>query len=119
MFSCLDVLTGWRLKPQLRGLQHKIFILDFFGVDKIHANLGVPPSQHLTAFLDVAEQPRTFLGYRVDPRYGSRTGAVGPLCRLLRFFFRWFGEEKRGRHTQGCLTRMPYKYALQVAAIAV
>ena len=61
-------LAGWRLKAQLKGRQHKIFILDFFGSDKPHANLGVPPIQHLTAFPVPASQSRTFLGYRVDSR---------------------------------------------------
>eukprot|EP00752_Nemacystus_decipiens_P010661 g9493.t1 len=65
---------GWRLKPQLIGRQHRIFILDFFGSDKPHANLGVPLGHHLTAFPVPASQQRTFLGYHVEPSEVSRQG---------------------------------------------
>ena len=63
-----NLRAGWRLKPQLIGRQERIFILDFFGADKPHANLGVPLGQHLTAFPVPASQQRTFLGYHVDPK---------------------------------------------------
>lgn len=58
---------GWRLKPQLQEHRGKMFILDYFGSDEPHANLGVPLTRHLTAFPVTAAHQRTFLGYRVDP----------------------------------------------------
>ncbi|CAM9185165.1 unnamed protein product [Laminaria digitata] len=68
---------GWRLKAQLQGRQHKMFILDFFGSDKPHANLGVPSTHHLTAFPVPASQSRTFLGYRADSSGMLQSGGVG------------------------------------------
>ncbi|CAM9146528.1 unnamed protein product [Ectocarpus sp. 12 AP-2014] len=58
---------GWRLKSQLEDHRGKMFVLDYFGSDEPHANLGVPLKRHLTAFPISAEHQRTFLGYRVDP----------------------------------------------------
>lgn len=58
---------GWQLKSQLQDHRGKMFILDYFGSDEPHANLGVPLTRHLTAFPVTAEHQRTFLGYRVDP----------------------------------------------------
>ncbi|CAM9243725.1 unnamed protein product [Ectocarpus fasciculatus] len=58
---------GWRLKPQLQEHRGKMLILDYFGSDEPHANLGVPLTRHLTAFPVTAAHQRTFLGYQVDP----------------------------------------------------
>ena len=49
-----------------------MFILDFFGADSPHQNLGVPLKQYLTAFPVPPEMSRTFLGYRIDPRLEVR-----------------------------------------------
>lgn len=55
--------SGWVPKPVIRGLSHKIFILDFFGSPKLRGGLDVPPNRILTAF---GSPWNTFLGYYLD-----------------------------------------------------
>ncbi|CAM9864132.1 unnamed protein product, partial [Hapterophycus canaliculatus] len=72
---------GWRIKPQLEGRQHKVFILDFFGSEEPHPNIGVPLAQHLTAFPVPASQERTFLGYRADDFSQTQVSRGGTVTR--------------------------------------
>lgn len=57
---------GWVPKKHIRGLDERIYILDFFGAKKLRGSgLSIPPSRFLTAFDTSTEN--TFLGYYIDP----------------------------------------------------
>jgi hypothetical protein len=57
---------GWVPKKHIRGLDERIYILDFFGAKKLRGSgLNVPPRRFLTAFETNTEN--TFLGYYIDP----------------------------------------------------
>jgi len=63
--------TGGRLFPRFTGRQARYFLLDPFGLEKSHPNLGVPPVHHLTAFPVPVSQHQTFLGVRVGARWDN------------------------------------------------
>jgi len=57
--------SGWVTKRLLRGLDHKVYVLDFFGAPKLRGTgLNVPANRFLTAF---GSQWNTFLGYSMAP----------------------------------------------------
>jgi len=69
-FFILDPWTwaakGWVPKSFLVGNENKLFILDFFGSERLkgHTNFQIPASQFLTAF-GVTFKSNTFLGYYI------------------------------------------------------
>jgi len=67
-FIILDPWTwaaqGWVPKASIRGLDEKIFILDFFGSEKLRGSgLNVRPERFLTAF---GSAWNTFLGFELE-----------------------------------------------------
>ena len=55
---------GWVPKPTLRGQEHKVYILDFFGSPKLKGNsFNIPPDRFLTAF---GSQWNQMLGYSMS-----------------------------------------------------
>ena len=55
---------GWVPKDVIRGLDDRIYILDFFGSERLRGSgLTIPPSRVLTAF---GSKWNTFLGYYMD-----------------------------------------------------
>jgi len=55
---------GWVPKDVIKGRDDKIYILDFFGSEKLRGSgLNVPPSRVLTAF---GSKWNTFLGYYIE-----------------------------------------------------
>lgn len=59
---------GWVPKPFLVEQENKLYILDFFGSEKLKGstNFQIPPSRFLTAF-GVAFKSNSFLGYYIPP----------------------------------------------------
>jgi hypothetical protein len=56
---------GWVPKHNIRGLDHKIYIMDFFGSQKLRGSgLDIPPSRFLTAY---GSPWNPFLGYYIKP----------------------------------------------------
>lgn len=56
-------LLGWVPKANIRGYDHKIFIMDFFGSPKLRGSgLNISPKRVLTAF---GSPWNTFLGYYI------------------------------------------------------
>lgn len=56
---------GWVPKPPLRGVEHKVFLLDFFGAKGPTRNgINVPPTRILTAFPTFPGN--TFLGFAIS-----------------------------------------------------
>ena len=66
---------GWVPKPHIRGLDDRIYILDFFGAkSKLRgAGMNVPAKRFLTAF-DTSDM-NTFLGYFMEPPPAGIGGA--------------------------------------------
>lgn len=67
-FVILDPWTwagpGWIPKTPIRGQEHKLYLLDFFGSQKLKGHLDIPLSSRLlTAF---GSPWNTFLGYYID-----------------------------------------------------
>ena len=55
------LMKGWVPKPNIRGFDKKIYILDFFGSKNLRGTgLNIPPERFLTAF---GATTNTFLGY--------------------------------------------------------
>lgn len=73
-FIILDPWTwaakGWKPKPFIRGQEKKIYMLDFFGSDKLkgsNPDFHLPPSRFLTAFKTGEQgESNTFLGYSMN-----------------------------------------------------
>ena len=73
-FIILDPWTwagkGWKPKPFIKGQEKKIYMLDFFGSDKLKGNnidFKLPPSRFLTAFRTGENDfKNTFLGYSMN-----------------------------------------------------
>ena len=62
LFLTIFFLSGWVPKKHLRGMDNKMFILDFFGSKKLRGSgLNVPPSRFLTAYN--TSYQNSFLGY--------------------------------------------------------
>lgn len=58
-------MLGWVPKRHLIGLDHKIYILDFFGSRKLRGSgFKIPPSRFLTAYS--TNSYNTFLGYYME-----------------------------------------------------
>jgi alpha-1,3(6)-mannosylglycoprotein beta-1,6-N-acetyl-glucosaminyltransferase len=57
---------GWVPKPNIKGHDDKIFILDFFGSKRLRGSgLLVPPERFLTAFISPGN---SFLGFQIGKR---------------------------------------------------
>jgi len=81
-FVVLDAWTwaakGWVPKPNLRGQEHKVFLLDFFGAEQpTRRGINVPASRILTAFPTFPGN--TFLGYAIDKAQLPNTAPGGLL----------------------------------------
>ncbi|CAM9101621.1 unnamed protein product [Discosporangium mesarthrocarpum] len=70
------IFPGWTLKGALRGYQHRVYVLDFFGADEPHSNLGVPAERYLTAFPGPSNPKTTFLGYAIESSQLPAPGVV-------------------------------------------
>lgn len=55
--------SGWVPKPNLVGLEDRVYLLDFFGTKAIRGTLNVPLERVLTAY---GSPWNTFLGYFLD-----------------------------------------------------
>lgn len=69
--NVLTNLPGWVPKPLLRGQQSKVYVLDFFGSEKLlnsKKDFDIPPTRLLTAF---GSPWNTFLGYSIEPEFGD------------------------------------------------
>jgi hypothetical protein len=80
-FLILDPWTwagkGWVAKPVLKGQDHKVFMLDFFGFHKLpNPTLKVPDHRFLTAY--GGSPSNTFLGYFLSPPNATVTGRRPP-----------------------------------------
>lgn len=80
-FIILDPWTwagkGWVAKPVLKGQDHKVFMLDFFGFHKLpNQSLKVPDHRFLTAY--GGSPTNTFLGYYLPstPPFSVTAAAV-------------------------------------------
>lgn len=69
-----DDVAGWVPKANLVGLDDRIFILDFFGSDRLRGRgMQIPPTRFLTAF---GAPGNTFLGYFMTNRSDSVTAKL-------------------------------------------
>lgn len=63
---CDAYYVGWVPKPVIRGKDSKVFILDFFGSERLRGSgLNVPPSRILTAF---GSPFNPMLGFYIDSK---------------------------------------------------